>query len=877
MIKHAQKLHLRSQGPNSNFGSPFSAHPNRFAALATLLAIAAVLGLTSCAGFTTNASSPAGNPGTPGAGVLTPNPSAVSFGNVAVGSSATQSLSVTNTGTGTVNISQATLLGTSYSVVGGNPTASLAVGQSSTVQIRFAPTTAAAEAGSLAILSDASNSPLNVSLSGTGMEAGLTITPASISFGNVTVGQSSSQNVTLTNNGNASLTITAATISGSGMKMSGLSLPTTVGAGQNTSFSVQFAPTAAGGVTGAIVFTDGAIDSPQTLSLAGSGVAPNATLIANPGSIAFGSVVVGNSNPQTVTLTNTGTTSVTISQAGASGSGFSMSGLALPTTLGAGQGTSFTAQFAPTTTGAVSGSISITSTATNPSLTIAMTGTGTQGQLSASPASVNFGSLLVGSSASVGITLTNTGTASVTISAGAASGSSFSMSGLTTPTTLSPGQNTSFNVKFAPTATGAASGGVSITSNAPGSPLAIGLSGTGVAGQPQLAISPGSVNFGNVQVSSTSSPQTITLTNTGNAALTISAASASGAGFSMSGLAIPTNVNAGQSASFTASFAPTTAGAASGSISITSNAPGSPATIALSGTGTQGQLSANPSSASFGNVVTGNSNSQTITLTNGGTASITITQANVTGAGFSITGLTTPATINAGKSATFNAVFAPSSAGAVNGSVSLVSNAPNSPLSITLSGTGVAATHLLGANPTSLSFGNVNDGSNSTLTVTLTNNGNSSVTISGVTPTGAGFSANGVGNGTTLNPNQSATLNVVFAPTSAGGVSGSVSVASNATNSPASITVTGTGVQVTAHSVGLNWTASSTTGVTGYDVYRGTSPGTYSLLVSSVPGTAYTDSSVQSGQDITYYYVVTAIGSNGVQSGDSNQASATVP
>jgi len=809
--------------------------------------------------------------------VLTPNPSALSFGNVAVGSSATQSLTVTNTGTGTVNISQATLLGASYSVVSGNPSASLAVGQSSTVQIRFAPTTAAAEAGSLAILSDASNSPLNVSLSGTGMEAGLTISPASISFGNVTVGQSATQTVSLTNNGNAGLTITAATISGSGMKMSGLSLPATIGAGQNTSFSVQFAPTAAGGVTGAIVFTDGAIDSPQTLSLAGAGLAANATLIANPGSIAFGNVVVGNSNPQTVTLTNTGATTITISQASASGSGFTMSGLALPATLAAGQGTSFTAQFAPTATGAVSGSISITSTATNSTLTIAMTGTGTQGQLSANPASVNFGSLLVGSSGSVGVTLTNTGTASVTISAGTASGTGFTMSGLTTPITLNPEQNTSFNVKFSPTAAGAASGSISISSNAPGSPLTIGLSGTGVAGQPQLSINPGSVNFGNVQVSSTSSPQTITLTNTGNATLTISAASASGSGFSMSGLAIPTNINAGQSASFTASFAPTTAGAASGNISITSNAPGSPASIALSGTGTQPQLSANPSSASFGNVVTGNNNSQTISLTNGGTATLTISQANVSGAGFSITGLSLPATISAGKSATFNAVFAPTSAGAATGSVSIVSNAPNSPLSISLSGTGVAATQLLGANPTSLSFGNVNDGSSSTLTVTLTNNGNSSVTISGVTPTGAGFSANGVGSGTTLTPNQSVTLNVVFAPTAAGSVSGSISVTSNATNSPASVTVTGTGVQVTAHSVGLNWTASSTTGVTGYDVYRGTSSGSYSLLASSVSGTAYTDSSVQSGQNITYYYVVTAIGSDGVQSTDSNQATATVP
>ena len=222
-------------------------------------------------------------------------------------------------------------------------------------------------------------------------------------------------------------------------------------------------------------------------------------------------------------------------------------------------------------------------------------------------------------------------------------------------------------------------------------------------------------------------------------------------------------------------------------------------------------------------------------------------------------------------------MFAPNTAGTVTGSVSLTSNAPNSPLAIALSGTGVAATKLLGLSTSSLSFGNVNVGSNSALSVALTNNGNSNVTISSVGVTGAGFSASGVTANEILTPNQSVTVTVTFAPGTAGAVSGSISIASNATNSPATISVSGTGVATTPHSVGLMWSP-STSSVSGYNVYRGTTPnGPYptKLNTSLLTTEQFSDSSVVSGQ--TYYYVVTAVDSSDVESVDSNQATAVIP
>jgi hypothetical protein len=125
----------------------------------------------------------------------------------------------------------------------------------------------------------------------------------------------------------------------------------------------------------------------------------------------------------------------------------------------------------------------------------------------------------------------------------------------------------------------------------------------------------------------------------------------------------------------------------------------------------------------------------------------------------------------------------------------VVSNSAGSVTSSAATLTVNAATLVLNASPASLSFGSIDTGATSSLGVTLTNSGNSSVTISGISTSGAGFSASNMSSGTVLAPGQSAALNVTFAPTSTGGVTGGVTVASNATNSPATISVTGTGVQ----------------------------------------------------------------------------------
>jgi hypothetical protein len=185
-------------------------------------------------------------------------------------------------------------------------------------------------------------------------------------------------------------------------------------------------------------------------------------------------------------------------------------------------------------------------------------------------------------------------------------------------------------------------------------------------------------------------------------------------------------------------------------------------------------------------------------------------------------------------------------------------------------------TLLLNSSSKSLGFGDVNVSGSSSQSVMLTNAGNSSVAISNVSVAGAGFNAGGGLSGVILSPGQTATLSATFAPATAGSVTGGITVTSNASNSPAMVALSGTGVAPVTHSVFLSW-APSTSSVTGYNIYSSEiSGGPYSKLTASPVGaTSYTDDSVTAAQ--TYYYVVTAVSSTSGESAYSPQVVASVP
>ena len=699
--------------------------------------------------------------------------------------------------------------------------------------------------------------------------------PTGVDFGDVTVETSSTRTVVVTNLGHSNATISAATVTGSGFNYMGPALPLTLSRGQSVNLTISFAPSAAGVSSGNLSLSTSGNVSPNSVPLTGTGVQSQQTLLltVSPQSVSFGNVPVGSNGSQTVSLLNTGNGPVNVSQATMAGNGFGMSGLAVPMTLGPGQSTAFTVSFAPAGAGSASGNISVVSNAANSVSTVALSGMGVQPQISAAPGSVSFGTVTVGQTSSQAVTLTNAGGAPLNITQLSGPGTGFSLTGLALPLTLAPGKSTAFTVSFTPTSGANSSSSLMLVSNAPTSPTTIPLSGTGSAQVLQLTPSTTSLSFGN-QTLNASATQSVTLTNTGNSAVSISQVNVAGSGFTLNGSAPVVTLSAGQAASFSVTFTPTVAGNATGSASVVSTAANSPLSISLTGVGVQPQISVVPGSVSFGTVTVGQTNSQTITLSNPGTANLTVTQSAGPGTGFGLTGLALPLTLAPGKSTAFTVSFTPTSGTNSSSSLTLVSNAPNSPTTIPLSGTGLAPVLQLTPSTTSLSFGSQALNASATQSVTLTNTGNAAVSISQVNVTGTGFTLSGSAPLVTLSAGQAASFSVTFTPTAAGSDAGSASVVSTAANSPLSISLSGSGAQ--PHFVSLAWSETSS-GVVGYNVYSSTQPsGPYSRLnPAPVVAMAYTDNTVQSGQ--TYYYCVTALDSSGDESAFSSDVAVTIP
>jgi hypothetical protein len=590
--------------------------------------------------------------------------------------------------------------------------------------------------------------------------------------------------------------------------------------------------------------------------------------------VSFGNLSIGSSSTKSIILNNPGTTSVPISIIAVSGTGFSVNGITTPFTLNGAANATLNAVFAPTAGGDASGSVTITTDRLHSPVTITLTGTGAQPGLSIAPASFAYGSVVDGQTKSQTFTLTNTGSTPLTISQLAISGAGYSLSGLTTPSTIAAGGSATFNAVFAPTTAGSLPGKITISSNAPASPSTVALTGTGAAGTVVLSANPTSLAFGNVNAGATSS-KSVTLTNGGTGNVTISQVTVSAKDVSTSGVATPVTLAPGQSQIMTVAFTPTAAETVTGNIIVT-NLQATTTVLAVSGTGLQAAIGLTPSSTNFGSVPVGTTNSQTIQIGNAGNGVLTITQASVTGSGFSTTGLTLPLSINPGLSSTFNAQYQPSAAGAASGSISFVSNAATSPSVVTLTATGVAATQILSLSTNAVSFGSVDTGTNSTQTVSLTNTGNTNLQISQLAVGGSGYSLSGATTPVTLTPSQGMTFNIIFSPTATGSVSGNVTITSNATGSPATISLSGDGVVPVPHTVALTWTA-STSVVSGYNVYRSTTSGTGYVKLNGtlVPAVDYSDSSVVNGT--TYYYVTTAVDAGGDESGYSNEASVVIP
>lgn len=249
-------------------------------------------------------------------------------------------------------------------------------------------------------------------------------------------------------------------------------------------------------------------------------------------------------------------------------------------------------------------------------------------------------------------------------------------------------------VTFSPAATGPVTGSVTVQSAGSTSPLQIALSGSGTATVPQLSVTPGAVNFGNVPIGS-SSAAAVTLTNTSN--LPVNAITLSTDGAFTAGGSCGTALNAGASCSIVLNYTPVAAGASAGTLTIRSSDATSPLTAALTGTGTvlPPRLSLTPSALNFGNQPVGSSTTLTTTLLNTSSGAVTGLTLSATPE-FSVVSTCGP-TLPAGSSCSVTVTYSPTIAGAASGLLTVTSSDPASPLTASLTGTGTVAAGTVGS------------------------------------------------------------------------------------------------------------------------------------------------------------------------------------
>jgi hypothetical protein len=324
--------------------------------------------------------------------------------------------------------------------------------------------------------------------------------------------------------------------------------------------------------------------------------------------------------------------------------------------------------------------------------------------------------------------------------------------------------------------------------------------------QASIQFTPSNLNFGNVVVGKKVS-QTVSIKNTGTTTLNIAEADFSGKQFTFSGITFPFSLPSGSTANLIVSFSGTSTGPVKATLSLKTDAGAfsGPVALAANATPAQAQLSVNPASVGFGSVTMGTKDSASLTLTNTGGSDLNISMMSVNGAPFGVSGITTPKTISAGQSATVSVSFSPTNTGADSGDISISSNDPQSPTTISLTGTGTASpVGKLTLNPSSLAFGNVTVGSNRILSSTVTNSGQATVHVLQVNTSGSGVSTTGLTAGTAVATGQSAVLQVRYAPTGVAALSGSVTIVSDGSGSPTLLSLTGAGVSNTSPSVSIS-------------------------------------------------------------------------
>lgn len=435
-------------------------------------------------------------------------PASLTFASTTVGvTTAAQTVTLKNTSaslTLTIDTNGITFTGsdpTSFTQTATTCGTTLAAGASCTISVAFKPQAAGPLSANLAVADNAAGSPQLVTLSGTGVASGPTVTLTGITFGNQTEGvTSAAKTATLTNTSTStSLSITSITITGTNKAdftiTTGTSAcGTTLAANTSCPIYVTFKPSTTVAESATLSVADNATGSPQTAALTGTGVAPAPTATLTPTGLTFASTTVGDTTAaQTSTLKNTSASlTLTINTngitfTGADPTSFTQTATTCGTTLAAGASCTISVAFKPAAAGPLSANLSVADNATGSPQLVTLNGAGVAIGPTATltPSSLTFVTSAAGdTTAPETVTLKNTSTnlpliiASGGIVLSGGEPSAFALSATTCRSILAPGDSCTISVAFKPANAGAYSAWLTVADNDAGTPQKVTLNGS---------------------------------------------------------------------------------------------------------------------------------------------------------------------------------------------------------------------------------------------------------------------------------------------------------------------------------------------------------------------------------------------------------------
>ncbi len=512
--------------------------------------------------------------------------------------------------------------------------------------------------------------------------------PASLAFASQVSGTASSPlTVTLENTGGLALTPTSISKSGN-FSESDNCVNTSIAVGTTRAIQVTFTPQATGPLSGEMTIFANVYGGELTVDLTGTGSAAGAVSLA-PTSVSFGEVEVGTTSaPLQVTAANGGASAIPIGSISVTPPFELASNACGTSSLAANTDCQLQVEFAPTQPGPAAGLLTFTDA--EGTQTVDLNGTG-----AAAPTDVlNSTSLAFPAtpdgqlSAAQTVTITNTGglpLTSISISATA----QFQESS-TCGTQLAAGAVCTIGVKFAPTQIGAVTGTLTISDALRTQTVA--LSGTGLA-PPAFSVNPTSLTFTNQRPGVPSTPQTLTITNSGGASMAnigFQITGAAAASYSLAATTCGALLSSGSSCTVQIVFTPGATGAIAATLAISSSTFGVTAiSVPLNGSGQLASgLATNPSQLTFPVVAAGQSSTaQAVTVTNSSSYAISSVTV-VAAAPFSVTQNTCTGAMAAGANCTASVVFQPGAGGSASGALTVTSASVAAPATVALSGTG---------------------------------------------------------------------------------------------------------------------------------------------------------------------------------------------